>query len=92
METGTGAGTGRERGPKRGWRPVNDHKMETGTEAGTETRAVAEMEKGTRMRMGTRTRTGLGRSEERRRSATKRTRVVDAMWETGETLLERGNA
>ena len=35
------------------------------------------------------TRTGLGRAEERRRSARNRTGVVDAMWETGETWVER---
>ena len=61
--------------------------MRTGTRAGTETRAVAEM--GTGTRMGTETRTGSGRAEERRKSATNRTRDVDAMWETGETWLER---
>ena len=40
-------------------------------------------------RMGTGTRAGLGRAEERRRSARNCTRVVDAMWETGETWVER---
>ena len=68
---------GRERG--RGWRPVDEHRMGTGTGAGTETRAVAEMGMGT----------GSGRAEERRRSARDRTRLVDAMWETGETWVER---
>ena len=55
--------------------------MGTGTGAGTETRAVAEMGMGTR--------TGSGRAKERRKSAINRTRVVDAMWETGETWVER---
>ena len=44
---------------------------------------------GTRI-TGTGTRIGSGRAEERRRSAKKRKRVVDAMWETGETRVERG--
>ena len=62
---------------------MDKHRMGTGTGAGTETRAVAEMGTGTRIGAGTRT--GSGRVEERRRSAKKRTRGVDAMWETGET-------
>ena len=37
---------------------MDEHRMETGTGAGTETRAVAEM--------GTGTRIGSGRAEERR--------------------------
>ena len=41
------------------------------------------------MRTRTRTRTGSERAEERRRSARNRTRVVDAMWKTGETWVER---
>ena len=50
--------------------------------AGTETRAVADMGTGTRM--------GSRRAEERqRRSGRDRTRVEDAMWETGETWVER---
>ena len=67
---------------------MDEHRIETGTGAGTETRAVAEM--GTRMETGTGTRIGSGRAEERRRSAKDRTRVVDALWETGETWVERG--
>ena len=59
--------------------------METGTGAATETKAVVETGKGTR----TGTRTGLGRAVERGRSARNPTRVVDAMWETGETWAER---
>ena len=84
-ETGTGAGTcqERERERERRWRPVNEHKMGTGTGAGTETRAVADMGTGTRMTTGTETRMGLGRTEERRRRAIHRTRVVDAIREMG---------
>ena len=64
--------------------------MGTGMEAGTETRAIAEMGKETRMGTGTGTRTGSWRAEERRRSASNRIRVVDAVWETAETWVERG--
>ena len=32
----------------------------------------------------------MGGAEKRQKSARKRTRVVDAMWETGETWVERG--
>ena len=56
--------------------------MRTGTGAGTETRAIGEMGMGTRI--------GSGRVGERRRSTRNPTRLVDAMWETGETLVERG--
>ena len=59
----------------------------TGTGTGTEARTVAEM--GMRI-TGTGTRIGSGRAEERRRSARNRKIVVDAMWETGETRVERG--
>ena len=58
--------------------------MGTGKGAGTETRAVEEI--------GTRTSMGIGtgtRAEERRRSPRNRTKVVDAMWETGKTWMER---
>ena len=64
--------------------------METGTGARTETRAVVQMGKGTRMGTRTGTRMGSGRAEERRRSARNRITVVDAMWETVETWVERG--
>ena len=64
---GDGAGTGRERGRGRGWRPVDEHRMRTGTEA----RTVAEMGTGTRI-AGTGTRIGSGRAEERRKSARNR--------------------
>ena len=74
---GTGTEQGRERG--RGWIPVEEHRMGTGTE----TRAVAEIGTGTRMGTGTGTRIGSGRAEEKRRSARDRTRVVDAMLERG---------
>ena len=64
---GAGTGTERERGRERGWRPVDKHRMGTGTEA----RTVAET--------GTETRIGSGRVEESRRSARNRKIVVDAM-------------
>ena len=70
---GTGAGAGAGTGRERGWRPVDEHRMGTGTEA----RTVAEM--------GTGTRIGSGRAEERRKRASNRKMVVDAMRETGET-------
>ena len=54
---------------------------------GTEARVVSDMETGTRI---TGTRIGSGRAEERRTSARNRKIVVDAMWETGETWVERG--
>ena len=50
----------------------------TPTGAETETRAVAEMETGTRMGTGKGTRTGSGRVEERQRSARNHTKNVDA--------------
>ena len=62
--------------------------MRTNTGAGTETKAIiVEMGTGTRMGTGTGpgTRIGSGRAEERRRSARNRTRLVDTMWEKGET-------
>ena len=60
-----------------------------GDGSGTETRSVVEMGTGTRMGTETGIRIGLGRTEDRRRSARSRTRVVYAMWEKGETLVER---
>ena len=51
--------------------------------------AIVEMGTGTRI-TGMETRIGSGRVEERRRSAKKRKIVVDAMWETGKTWVERG--
>ena len=61
---------------------MDEHRVGMRTGAGPETRAlVAEMGTGTRM--------GSGRAEERRRSARCCTSVVDAMWETGETWVER---
>ena len=56
--------------------------MGTGTEART-----VEMGTGTRI-TGTGTRVGLGRAEERRRSARNRKIVLDAKLETGETWVE----
>ena len=60
---------------------------ETRTGTRTEARTVAEMGTWTRI---TGTRIGSGRAEERRKSARNRKIVVDAMWETGETWVERG--
>ena len=73
--------TGREREREQGWRLVDEHKKGTGMGAGTEMRAVTEL--GT----GTGTRTESGRVEKSLRRAINRTRVVDAMLETGETFL-----
>ena len=70
-EDGAGTGTGA------GWRPVDEHRMETGTGAGTGTRAVAQVGRGTRIGTGTGIRTGSGRAEKRRRNARNHTRVVD---------------
>ena len=55
----------------------NTHTHTTGSE--TKARVVA----------GTGTGTGTGRAEERRGSARSLTRAVAAMWETGETWVER---
>ena len=68
-----------------GWRPVDEHRMGTGTEA----RTVAEMGTGTRI-TGTGTRIGSGRADESPRSARNRKIIIDARWETGETRVERG--
>ena len=57
----------------------------THTGTGTEARTVAEMETGTTI---TGTRIGLGRAEGRRKSARNHKIVVDAVRETGETLVE----
>ena len=70
----------------------------TQTGAGTEMRAVAEMatetrmglSTGTKMELATGMRTGSRWEEERRRSPRNPSRVVDAMWEMGETWAERG--
>ena len=51
---------------------------------------VAEMGTGTMVGTRTGTRIASERAGERGRSAKNRTRVVDAMWETGETWVERG--
>ena len=82
---GDGSGDGAR---ERGWRPVDEHRMGTGTGKGTEARTVAEMGTGTRI-TGTGTRIGSGRAEGRRSSARNRKIVVDAVWETGETWMER---
>ena len=57
----------------------------TGTGTGTEARTIAEMGTGTTI---TGTRIGLGRAEERRKSARNRQIAVDAARETGETWVE----
>ena len=81
--SGNGAGTetrtGRELEQGLGWRPVEEHRMDTGTGVGIETRAVTKVLTGTRMGTGAKTRTGSGRAEERRMSARNRTRLVDAI-------------
>ena len=75
------AGRGRARG--RGWRPVDEHRMGTGTGAGTEARTVVEMGTGKRI-TGTGTRMESGKAEERRKSARNRKVVVDAVRKTRE--------
>ena len=85
---GSGDGTGTGRG--RGWGPVDEHRIGTGTEAGTEARTVAEMGTGTAI-TGTGTRIGSGRAEERRKSLRDRQLVVDAVQKTGGTRVEREN-
>ena len=93
-----GDGGGAEAGPGTGVQ-VNEEAQDgdgsgdgagAGTGTGTEARIVAEMGTGTRI-TGTETRIGSGRAEKRRRSARNRKIGVDAMWETGETWVERGN-
>ena len=64
-EVGTGTRTGRELEQGQGWRPVEEHRMKTGTGAEIETRAVTKILTGTRMGTGAETRTGSGRAEER---------------------------
>ena len=88
---GDGAGTGVEtrRRTLDGDGDGNGDRSEDGSRegTGTEARTVAEMGTGTKI---TGTRIGSGRAEERRRSARNRKIVVDAMWEMGETWVERG--
>ena len=60
-----GSGDGARTGTGQRWKPVDEHRMGTGTGAGTETRAIAEMGTGTRMETGMGTRTGSGKAEER---------------------------
>ena len=69
---------------------MDEGRMGTGTGAGTETRAVAEMGTERKMGTGTGTRTGSWRVGKRRRSARNYTSVVDAMREMGKTWVERG--
>ena len=73
-------------GQGRGWRPLDEHRMGTGTGARTETRAKVEIEmdedgngKGNEDRIEE----GAGEAKKRKN----RTRVIDAMWETGETWV-----
>ena len=84
-QDGNGDGSGDGDG---GGDPWTNTGWERGREKGPKTRAIVEMGMGTRM--GTGTRIGSGRAEERRRSARNRTRLVNAMWETGKTWVERG--
>ena len=64
-------------------------KHRTGTGTGTRM-GSGRAEERHNMGTGTGPTIGLGRVEERRRSARNRTRVVDAMWEKGETWAEKG--
>ena len=89
---GTGTGTGVE--VNEGAQDGNGDGSEdgagtgTGTGTGTEARTVAEMGTGARITR-TGTRIGSGRAERRRRTARNRKIVVDVVWETGETWVER---
>ena len=90
---GNGNGGGGERrsagrGRGWGWRPVDEHRMGTGTGTRREARTVVDMGTGRRI-TGTGTRIGSGRAEERRKSARNRKIVVDDVRETVETLVER---
>ena len=91
VQDGNGDGRGDGAGTGTGTRveTVDQHWIGTGTGTGTEARTVAERGTGTSI-TGMGTRIGSGRAEERRRSARNRTRVVGAMWETGENWVERG--
>ena len=83
--SGDGAGTGtRSRVETRG-----RTKDGNGNLSGDGNGAVAGM--GTGMRItGTGMRIGSGRAEERRRSVRNRTIVIDVIWKTRETWVERG--
>ena len=83
IRSGNGNGNGNGNGGRDPWTNTRLIGTVTGTE--TETRAVVKT--GTRTVKGTRM--GSGRAEERRRSATTRTRIVDAMWEMGEIWVKR---
>ena len=58
---------------------MDEHRMGTGTGAGTKTRVVAEMTTDTRMGTGTGTWTGGRRAEEKRASARNRSRAGDVI-------------
>ena len=75
-----GQGGGEERG-----RPVDEHRMGTGTGTGKEVRTVAEMRTGTTI---TGTRIGLRKAEGRRKNARNRKIAVDAARETEEAWVE----
>ena len=83
-ESGDGAGTGTGAGVE------TCRLTQDGNGGGTRTEAktVAEFGAGTRT-TGTETRIGSGRAKESRRSARNRKIVVDAMWETVDTWVER---
>ena len=82
-----GRGREREQGRGREWTLGDEHRMATGTGGRTEFRVVAET--GTGTWTGIETRKESRRAEERIRSPKTRTRVINALWETGETWVER---
>ena len=81
MGTWTGAETEAGTGLGQGCRPVDQHSIGTGMEAGTKKRAASGNWNGEENGNGTGTRIGSGRAEERRISAINRPRVVDVIWE-----------
>ena len=85
LQDGNGDGSGDGAATGKGWGPVDEHRMGTGTETGTEARTVAEM--GTRTTI-TGSRIGSGRADGRRKSARNRKTDVDAVRETGEIWVE----
>ena len=85
---GDGAGTGTGVEVNEGAQDGNGDGSGDGAGTGTEARTAAEMGTGTTI-TGAGTRIGSGRAEKRRKSARNRKIVVDAVWETGETRVER---
>ena len=84
-ESGDGAGTGTGTVVETRGRTQDGNRDESGNGKESSSGDGNGDEDGT----GTGTRTGPGRTGERRRSARNRTRGVDAVWETGETRLEK---